>query len=251
VNTYRSDSIVFLTIPLVDDNQKILAPSTVSYRITSHKNVEVVALTTLPVIEGETSVTIVVPAIANVLDAGDLRALMTVHVETSEIDLTVGLITHRYIIEASATVVAGTNSYQSLEEGMLTIQEMPDMDSWGFADDRLKKSSMTEAYNRIGMLKFMVDGVVIVGLNELTAIDFDKLSAVFKLALRKAQMSEADIVLGGDPIHKKREEGLMSDSVGESSIMFRPGKPLLMAVSRRSLAYLSGFVTFSSSIGRV
>ena len=79
---------------------------------------------------------------------------------------------------------------------------------------------------------------------DLTLIDSDLLAAI-----AKAQIAEADFMMGGDTVEDKRRTGLMSETVGESSNMFRPGKPLVLAGSEKALRYLTGYITWSRRIG--
>lgn len=252
MNVYRSGSDVSLVIPLVDENGNTLTPSAVSYRVLNQTEDELQAAT--PVVgftAGDTSVSVTIPAALNTLTATDIRQLRIITLATQEPGNSEAYIRVSYIVSNEFTLVTGINSYQTFGEATLLTLDMPDMIGWQFAaDDRKREAALIEAYHRIGRLRFVVDGVDVVRINEMADADFALLSPIFRDALKKAQVSEADIILGGDPIQRKREEGLLSDSVGESSIMFRPGKPLLMSVSRRSLNYLAGYVTYNNALGR-
>jgi hypothetical protein len=91
---------------------------------------------------------------------------------------------------------------------------------------------------------------LITNIGLLTAAEIEALPALFLQALRMAQIAESDSILGGDPVGELRREGLMSKTVGESSQMYRPGKPLVMPVSDRAMRYLAGYVRRSLVVGR-
>ncbi len=254
MNIHRSGSSVTLTIPVTgvtDESGKTLAPTQILYALYDESEEEILASTLLSSFAtGDPSAVITIDASSNTLDSGKVNGLRVVRITTTEPDESNGHLDVRYALESSKSLALLENTYQTFEQAELLTLSMPDLIGWTFAEDRKKRAALKEAYNRLGMLRFTVEGRTIIGLNELSLDDFNALSPVFLAALRNAQLSEADIILGGDPIHSKREEGLLSDSVGESSIMFRPGKPLLMSVSRRSLNYLSGFVSFNNALGR-
>ena len=84
----------------------------------------------------------------------------------------------------------------------------------------------------------------------LAATQYAQLPERFKLALRKAQVTEADNILGDDVLGAKREAGIILDSVGQTKQMFRNTKPLDMPVSKRALRFLSYFLVFNRTIGR-
>jgi hypothetical protein len=87
-------------------------------------------------------------------------------------------------------------------------------------------------------------------LSRMTADELLALDPLFVRALRRAQVVEADELLAGDTIHARRRDGLMSSSVGETSQMYRPRKPLDLAVSVRALRELRGYVSFAVTLGR-
>ena len=278
MNTYRSGSTVTEEIQLVDDTGIPLIPISVTYRILNESGIELVAQTATSFAVNDSSVTVVTSTIINALTAGSLKGFRVIELKLTFDTGNVTYLNNSYLLEVENSLVQMTNSYQTLNEAKLLLLDMPDMPAWEVATDRKRMAAMTEAFLRIGKLNYNIYGLLIPSrentvvsnrinidfggtesvsyfrtrptLNALTQIEFAALPSLFSIAVKKAQLSEADIILGGDPISKKREEGLMSDSVGESSVMFRQGKPLLLAVGRRTLDYLSGWVYFSPRLGR-
>lgn len=90
-----------------------------------------------------------------------------------------------------------------------------------------------------------------VELDTLSADELAELDPRLLLALRRAQIVEADAILGPDqPAVANRLGGLVSNKVGESEQVYRMGKPLETRVSARTMRELGGFVSFSVRIGR-
>jgi hypothetical protein len=89
-----------------------------------------------------------------------------------------------------------------------------------------------------------------VNLRSITQADFSNLSATLTSALMKAQLIEANECLDQFSILKKRQQGLMSETIGESSMMFRPEKVLNLPITRRSQDLIRAYLVWDMGIGR-
>ena len=87
-------------------------------------------------------------------------------------------------------------------------------------------------------------------LKDLTSEEWGYLPTHFKDSLKQAQLIEACVILGGDPIGDRRDQGLLSKTVGESSEMFRAGMPTKHAISPTAMAELRGYIDRSVRISR-
>lgn len=261
MDVYRSGSAVSATISLIDSFGISIVAASVDYRVVDESGVELKAIAATGFAAGDTVVTIAVSGLLNQLAVDKLKGLRILELKITDDLGSVIYLSHEYAIEVETGLVMMVNSYQTLNQAKLLTLDMPDQIAWMSANDRRKQAALIEAFERIGKLRFNIydsnfpsrDNLIYPAashLNSLTSVEFAQLPTLFTNAVLKAQIIEADVILGGDPISKKREEGLMSNSVGESSVMFRPGKPLITAVSKRALDQLSGWVTFSIQIGR-
>ena len=162
---------------------------------------------------------------------------------------------------------------------LLTALDIPALEAWDGASEDQRIAALIDARERIVQLNFnLLNSNVNFGQDSLqyvpegqyqssyvarnslfifhgnlailTPQQFTTLPERFKTALRKAQVAEADRILGGDPYDEKRQSGLVMEQVGESRQMFRAGKALTLPVCRRALGYLSYYVTFNKRIGR-
>jgi hypothetical protein len=150
------------------------------------------------------------------------------------------------------------NSFQTYPEAIQLSREIPGLVAWGAKTDIERSAALVEAYERLIRLGYRIprpevdtmdriDSGLALDLSPrhweiMTIGDFDGLPARFTRALRKAQIAEAEDILGGDVIAGRRKAGLLSESVGESSMMFRTGKPLNLGISGAALAYLTGYI---------
>jgi hypothetical protein len=149
----------------------------------------------------------------------------------------------------------------------MIAREIPNIPGWEGAADRDRLTALLDAYDRLTRIGFRIprrflgdwqsriewtseEFIPPLRWSEMTLQRFNDYHPRFKTALRKAQVCEADVILGGDVIADRRRAGLLSESIGESSMMFRSGKPLNLGISHRSLEYLSGFVDIRITMGR-
>lgn len=273
MDAYLHGTDVNLVVPLQDKSGNQLNVTAIDYRITDQSGVELVARAALVgFVAGAASATIAVPAASNVLAAGQSRALRAVDLYCT-IGGNVVMLSAAYAIEQPDPLVVGINSFQSYPAAQFVALDIPNLAGWDNASEAERIAALIDARDHICQLSFqslnrrlgqdslqyLPEGVRDVGsslfgfngdLKLLSPAQFANLPPEFRAALNKAQVAEANVILGGDPVEAKRQDGLLLDSVGESRQMFRPGKPLQLPVSRRALAYLSQFVTFSKQIGR-
>lgn len=215
----------------------------------------------------------------NQIDQFTVREVRTVELFCT-ISGNIVMLTKSYGLEPADPLVVGINSFQTFAQAELTALDIPNLNAWAAADDASKIAAMVDARQHINQLNFWLlnsninwgqDSLNYVpegayqspyagsgnqlfifngNLALLTPTQFSFLPIRFKAALRQAQVTEADEIMGGDPVDVRRREGLLLESIGEVKQMFRPGKPIDLPVSRRALKYLSQFVTFSKRIGR-
>ena len=265
MDIFLAGTSVALTVPLQDASGNPLEVASVEYRIVKHDGSEILARTGLMGFAGGAEVVVEIPASLNevapidptTITADQIEALFVRESRTVELFLTdpvgnVRLFSASYALEPVSTLIPGLNSFQSFSQASLVALDIPALAGWRGAADKDKIAALIEARIRICQLRFtnISEGADVGGLATVTPLQFGSLSARFRLALCRAQVVEADAILGGDPVDVRRKEGLILESIGEVKQMFRGGKPLELPVSKRALKYLSPFVSFSQRIGR-
>lgn len=286
MQVFLAGTNVLCVIPLLDRTGTPLNVASVEYRIVDQANTELVARAALAdFVAGSADVQVTVPASLNTLGATPTEhTVPTREGRIVELFLTldngnaVGL-TYVYGIEPVDTLVPGVNSFQTYAQAQLTAIDIPGTPAWDAATDEERFAAMIEARWHLCKLSyyllnsnlnfgqdslnfvpegtytskyaatdslFMFDG----NLELLNAQQFDSLPERFKGALRKAQVAEADAILGNDPIALKREMGLISDAVGTTKQTYRSTKPLEMPCCKRAMSYVSYFVSNSKRLAR-
>lgn len=277
MNVFLHATDVTLSVPLLDGAGNTVTVSSVSRRVIDESGVEVV--TQAPVtgfVSGESSVTVFIDAASNTLAGNATRALRVVELACI-VGGNVMLFKASYVITASDSLREGVNSFQNYAQAQFTALEVVNIPGWDDADDNTRTAALIEARRHIvqlsftqlnsnvvwgqDSLSFVPEGAYLSGsttnmflfngsLELITPSQFLLLPEKFKLALRLAQVAEADAILGGDPVDNKRQRGVVADFIGESKQVYRPGMALQLPVSRRALGYLSYFVSFGRRIGR-
>ena len=72
----------------------------------------------------------------------------------------------------------------------------------------------------------------IVDWSKLSDEDFMEFPESFRSALALAVVNEASEIAGGNDIQRAREDGIVSESIGETTIAYRQGKSAVSTVSR-------------------
>lgn len=279
MDVFSAGTDVALQVPLQDKVGNPLTVSAISYRVTDENGVELVPATALAsFVAGSAAAGIAIPAAENTLAAGVARGLRNV-----ELTCTIGgnqIFLHAaYAIEIADPLVVGVNSFMTYAQAEFTALGLPNIDAWNGADEQARIAALMDARSHIVQLSFTpLNSNVNWGQDSLNFIpegtyntdyvgdssmflfngnldllrpdQFKSLPSRFVDALKRAQVVEADAILGGNSIEQKRREGLVQDNIGESRQMFRQSKPLELPVCRRALGYLGYFVTFAKRIGR-
>jgi hypothetical protein len=160
----------------------------------------------------------------------------------------------RYIVVLSDTLIVGVNAVLGFDGYLLTALDMTHLRSALDATQEEFSSALISAYFNVGKLPLVVNKEwrddLVISISESTTSDIDLYPAPFAAALRRAIVTEANFLLGDNPIEDRRRQGIISDSNGESAQFFRSKKPLQLATCAEAIEELSGFVRWSRSVRR-
>ncbi len=257
---YRQGNDVTVNVALRDRAGNTVSPVSITYRVTDESDADLIPeMPYTGAIDG--SAVITVPAAHNTLPDGIIRGVRQVWVYMTDAAGNVSMNTESYFVEADEVLRVMENTYQTFATAKLTAFDMK-LECWHEASDAERLVGLVEAFHRLGTLSYRIPGVVSQSrlnsgairrtsrLNEQSLETFLSYPSQFRNALRRAQIIEADVVLGGDEMQSMRDAGLMSKSVGEVTLFFRSGKPFQGAVNRRTYMALTGYVDFSLRVGR-
>lgn len=264
---YPEDYIVSVTFAFADKNGDPITPSAVSAKLYNGADEVVTDFGAVTFTSGDTEVEVMVPAQYNVLGEGEISAARILRVEMTTAAGTIRS-SFSYIIEGEFRLVLMNNSFQTIEAADLLARDIPNLNGWASADEATKCVAMIDAYRRLTRIpmRFRAEAVqagiyektdifaaetVITrsAWPEVTGAEFLTWPAYFRLALRMAQIVEANSQLENDPIASRRRSGIISETVGESSMMLRGGF-VDYGVSAETLSRLSGHVYYNHRITR-
>jgi hypothetical protein len=262
MQSYIPGTDVIASTTFVDSSGVALSPVAAEYRVLDEDGEVVIARIAVPgYVAGESEVSVTILAANNALDVGETYGMRVVEFYAQlETGWTVSEVSYRLAL--LDPLVVPTTSFQSYNEATLTATMVPELAGWaaGSKDERI--AALSEARDRLCRLMYSDDvyddidwmSRVEVGseldLSDLDANQFAALDSKFKTLLKKAQVVEANEIMTGNPVADKRDGGLMSETIGESSMMFRPGRPARYPVSPRVMTMLSRYLRNRRMIGR-
>ena len=262
MDTFLDATDVTITIPFEDSEGNVHSATYAEYRVVDESGTEIVANTFIPGFVSDSKEAVIgIAAADNTLGASAVEGVRSVDVFATVNGENTMIFNKTYMLQKEDLLQIGVNSYQTYPQAELFAKSIFNSDGWDAATKNQRVRALINAWENLGKLYYWVltdpyerptisNSDWAGGLNELTEAEFLTLDAEFIKAVRRAQVIEADDILGGNPVEDIRSEGLMSKTVGESSQMYRPGKPLLLPVSRKALEALSGWISFSKRIGR-
>lgn len=263
MNRYPESSIVQINVPFTDLNNAPVVPTEVRAVLFDGEEqvMEDFGAVTFNLVDGFATITI----LAQLNELTDLepreaRVLLVDLITAS------GTISKRssYIIQAEQTLEIMANSFQTLETAEIAAIDMINLSGWHGAENESKTSALVDAYNKITQIPMTYYSVVAengvpdersdVGLTRdswfsMTYNGFQALPARFRRALRRAQLLEANEIILGDNIQRKRTAGIVTETIGESSVTLR-GNKMNFGLSDQAMSALTGFIRFDFRIVR-
>lgn len=274
---YPEDYIVEVVASFTDLNGAAVTPTAVTAVLTDGEDAEVVDFGSLPFDASEGQKLIAIPKEFNRLAEGEIRAarILRVKLETEQ-----GTIARSfsYAIESEQRLVMMVNTFQTLEAAEFAALDTPNTSGWTVATESQKLAALTEAFRRVTMIPMrysiyregaglmshgwrsdwnsiapreLVEEVIIERdvWHEVTPEQFTDFPIAFKKALRRAQFIEANEILQGDTVSKKHRQGIVTETIGESSMTLRAGS-VDYGISSETMKALVGYVHFNNRIRR-
>lgn len=157
-------------------------------------------------------------------------------------------------------LTVGQNTLVTQAQALLLIKEMVGVNAFANASSELQIAALMEAYDRVASMELRSrilphevsykDGEEVKSIGALNALDLTALSLQMRKAFMKAQVYEADFILGGDPVTELRKQGIMSYTVGEVKQFFRTVKPLDFTISMRAMGQIGKYLQYSRGVAR-
>jgi hypothetical protein len=215
-------------------------------------------------IAGALTLRVTIPGALNLPNEDMVRGYRIVLVSVTTPAGTTELAPVEYIVEvtARALLTPGVNSFQTIAKAELIALDLPNLPGWTSADRPTRIIAMVQARQNLDKLRYryreMADDWMsyilpqfgISSLIQLTQAQYIALPEDFRFALERAQVIEADDLIGGNPITQKRIQGITSEKVGESSTQFNGVRPVRGLCCSRAINELSRFVQTRMRLSR-
>lgn len=263
---YPENTDVEVTVSLPFHDGEPLIPTAVTRAVMDQTGAIISPAETVEVpADIEDALTISIPAVLNGL-GGVRRGARVVEfvLTTSRGQFTEQVI---YLLEAPVQLVRLKNSFVTLAEAHLVRREMPALDGFDAADETSRIAALESAHRNLCRLTYRYKGVssqsritwgeaedqgytYVTDIADLTMEEWAQLPDNFINALQRAQLAEADVLLRGDPVGDKRRAGVISETIGESSMFFRQVPEIRMPVSEEALEHVGQYVYRNNRIAR-
>jgi len=172
-----------------------------------------------------------------------------------------------YLLEKPQQLEKLKNSFVTLGEAYMVARDMVGLDGWAAAEADERVAALVTAHRSLCRLTFRYKGTTsqsritwgqsaeigysyVTEIKDITEGEWTSTPEHFRTALMRAQLAEADILLQGDPVGEKRRAGIVSETIGESSMFFRQNPEVHLPISRAAMEHLAGYVYRDTRISR-
>lgn len=223
---------------------------------------------------GDAVATFEIPATAHELGAGELSAPRALAIVVT-VDGVEQYDAIYYSVEGASRLVPPANSFITLTAAHAAAQNMPFASGWANATEDARIAALQLAFYRLVAIPYEIrrqdlpTDLIEVALNSqnghfsslfsiillpdtwelLTRDDMAKLPSSFLRALCMAQMNEAEEILRGDTLETKLKYGIISETIGESSVRLNTRR-LVTGISADTLQYLRGYIHYDHRLTR-
>ncbi|HBR2032439.1 TPA: hypothetical protein L9M78_004520 [Klebsiella quasipneumoniae subsp. quasipneumoniae] len=238
----------------------VMSATSASYSVKDASGNIVTSGVDVPVSDGQMFVTVTVPGAINALGERerDLRRV------TLSVDAGGAFITkeQQYIVLRSFELSVPKQSFISIGEAQLQAIDMLNGGSLLTGGEGDLRRQLIEATKRIKSMSFSIHRIYgmdwddydrpqnmlqtstlpfrwagqytsdIVDWDKLTDDDFMEFPEAFRNALALAVVNEASEIAGGSDIQRAREDGIVSESIGETTMAYRQGKGAVSIVAK-------------------
>jgi hypothetical protein len=250
---------VKLAVPFEDENGTPFVPTAAAWTLLDENEAQIASDTISSIDDSAVELDVTIAGAFNVISA--IRGARCLRVAFTAASGTITVDTH-YIISKADTLTLLLNSFQTYGQSLVRRESIGGMlQGWDMATARDRSSAMEGAFTKLARMAYRVaaqdprnyasfedDDIgcspawIVVDIASMPTQDFLGLPSNFREALARAQILEADNILGGDVIGARRQDGVLSETTGESSMMFnsRPAldRPVCKAAYREVGAYV-------------
>ncbi|MEW2741566.1 hypothetical protein ABZ131_20615 [Providencia rettgeri] len=230
--------------------------------------------------EGDLSASFTISGEHNILDDERTKDMRRVLVKSKSTDGRVNEFEQFYAVVKTMELTVPGESFITLMEAKLAALDIYGADSFMLLSDHVQRQVLMEATNRIKSMRFSLKRIYkitdengyrpqnvltantlpfyltgqhsgeFIDFTELTAEQYLSLPAYFIKDVTQSCMNEAISIVTTNGAADAREEGLLSESIGETTNMYRTGRSAAKTLSRKTWRLLSRYTDNVIRIGR-
>ncbi|MCJ8578655.1 hypothetical protein MWG99_17570 [Klebsiella pneumoniae] len=238
----------------------VMSAASATYSVKDASGKIITSGVNVPVTDGQMFVVVTIPGSVNALEERerDLRRV-TLSVDAGGVFINKE---QQYIVLRSFELSVPGQSFISIADAQLQAIDMLNGGSLLSGSEGDLRRQLIEATRRVKSMSFSVRRIFgidwddydrpqnmlatstlpfrlagqytsdIVDWSKLSDEDFMEFPESFRSALALAVVNEASEIAGGNDIQRAREDGIVSESIGETTIAYRQGKSAVSTVSR-------------------
>lgn len=259
---YPDQYRVLLTVPFLDKAGQAITPIKLRATLRDGEDELVRSFDEVSLPVGPVDYTYDIAPIYNALEAGERVMARVLRVE---LETVFGVHIQRlsYRIESDLDLEVMVNSFQTYDAAEIVALGLVNLTGWAGAGETQRKTALIAAFERICRLPFQIaprDDQGNLLWSELSTIEPDQWGEVsadgfyafpthFKKVLRQAQVVEANELLVGDLVGARHRAGIVSETIGESSVTLRENR-IDHGVSSLTLQVLGFYLNLGARIAR-
>lgn len=202
-----------------------LTLTNMQYEVLDANSVVLVAKSDVPGFNGSNTVTnLTIDGSANTTTAKRDVRLLNCYLVTA---------TGEHIVSQVYILTGNQLSLTPLQDSFMTFAESAlirfkmaeEQEYYDALTDQIKVVALEESFNRIRKLKFKLGTTIITDIRTMDITAYQALEADFLVAIKKAQIAEANNIVENSPIRDKIRSGIISETIGESSMFFSRTMP--------------------------
>jgi hypothetical protein len=262
MDIYPESYDVTLSVPVQDPAGRNFNPDSVTATLYDQDDEMVADLGSVPFVSGQTSLDITVPRANLTVPLHQRRAAFTLRVtfmsQSGSFPRTIV-----FAVERDAALRVMTNSFLTFARAEMLAVDHTNADGWHAAEESARKHALVEAFVRLQRIPMQFtprddEGNLLPDKRQViprdlwpkeTRADFDAYPEHFRNALRMAQFVEADNILRGEIVARKRAEGIVEEEVHESRMEISP-TVVSYDICEAAMVVLAGYVDFDIRVGR-
>lgn len=255
---YLSSNVVTVRIDLGEFHAE-----RATYNISDQSNKLILPETDIAIFYDDVFIEIEVPNILNNLEAGEHKGMRTVMLTCYDECNHQYILYQSYMLLSANDLIVPNESLMSAREAQFLAFDTPNVLAYEEANDLHQRRALIEASRRVNSLNINLTELTLNAafsdfnwsiekqrLKDLSNDQFYSLPDYFLDDLKMAVLLEADDILGGSPVEEARREGILSESVGESTNMYQVGRPAQTRIGSRAYRILARYVYRVYEIGR-